>query len=216
MKLSAVATEAPRNIREHLLDTAEQLFGERGLACTSVREITAAAGANVAAINYYFGSREALIQALVARRMELLNTERFARLEAALSRAGAGVPDPEAILAALAAPAVRLCFEYPAFARLATQLRWDLDQAPWQDYRARQAPVAERFQAAFRAALPDLDEEEVTRRRHYVLGAIHQLWAHCPYPAEESPERLLGSFLAFYAAGLRAPAPVDASPTPAL
>ena len=71
-------TEA--GIREVLLDTAERLFAENGVAATSVRAITAAAGANVAAINYYFGSREALLRELISRRQAPLNAERLRRL----------------------------------------------------------------------------------------------------------------------------------------
>jgi AcrR family transcriptional regulator len=44
-----------------LLDAAKQLVGQRGYASTSVRELAAAAGANIGAVNYHFGSRENLL-----------------------------------------------------------------------------------------------------------------------------------------------------------
>jgi len=44
-----------------LLDAARQLVGERGYAGTSVRELAAAAGTNIGAVNYHFGSREKLL-----------------------------------------------------------------------------------------------------------------------------------------------------------
>jgi AcrR family transcriptional regulator len=44
-----------------LLEAAKQLVGERGYAGTSVRQLTAAAGANLGAVNYHFGSRENLL-----------------------------------------------------------------------------------------------------------------------------------------------------------
>ena len=54
--------------REHLLDVAEQLFGERGVASVSLREIRLASGArNTAAIQFHFGDREGLMDALIAR-----------------------------------------------------------------------------------------------------------------------------------------------------
>jgi AcrR family transcriptional regulator len=48
-----------------LLQAAKQLVGERGYARTSVRELAAAAGTNIAAVNYHFGSRERLLNQAV-------------------------------------------------------------------------------------------------------------------------------------------------------
>src|SRR5690554_6464267 len=50
-----------------LLDAAEELFSGRGFAGTSLRNITTRAGVNLAAVNYHFGSKKALIQAVFAR-----------------------------------------------------------------------------------------------------------------------------------------------------
>jgi len=52
------ATEA--NTRQRLLESARDLFAERGFAKTRNRDICAQAGANIAAVNYYFGSKENL------------------------------------------------------------------------------------------------------------------------------------------------------------
>ncbi len=56
--------------RNHLLDVAEQMFGERGVNGVSLREIRLASGArNTAAIQFHFGDREGLVHALTARHM---------------------------------------------------------------------------------------------------------------------------------------------------
>jgi AcrR family transcriptional regulator len=47
--------------KERLLRAARGCIAERGFATTSSRDIARAAGANVASINYHFGSKEALI-----------------------------------------------------------------------------------------------------------------------------------------------------------
>lgn len=52
---------------ERILDAAEQLFAEKGFAETSLRLITSKAGVNLAAVNYHFGSKKALIQAVFSR-----------------------------------------------------------------------------------------------------------------------------------------------------
>jgi AcrR family transcriptional regulator len=46
--------------RERLLDEAEELFAQRGYHAVSVREITKAAGSNLAAVNYHFGNKQNL------------------------------------------------------------------------------------------------------------------------------------------------------------
>jgi TetR/AcrR family transcriptional regulator, regulator of cefoperazone and chloramphenicol sensitivity len=46
--------------RHRLLDVAGQKFAEKGFDATNVREITEAAGMNVASVNYHFGSKEEL------------------------------------------------------------------------------------------------------------------------------------------------------------
>ena len=55
--------------KERILDAAERLFAERGFAATSLRSITAAAGVNLAAVNYHFRSKEALLEAVFTRRL---------------------------------------------------------------------------------------------------------------------------------------------------
>ena len=58
---------AQKDTVERILDAAEILFAERGFAETSLRTITSAAGVNLAAVNYHFGSKKALIQAVFVR-----------------------------------------------------------------------------------------------------------------------------------------------------
>ena len=52
---------------KRILDAAEQLFAEKGFAETSLRLITSKAGVNLAAVNYHFGSKKSLIQAVFVR-----------------------------------------------------------------------------------------------------------------------------------------------------
>ncbi|MFD3592718.1 TetR/AcrR family transcriptional regulator [Nocardia sp. NPDC058640] len=48
--------------REDLLEAAKQCLADRGYARTTVRDIVAASGTNLAAINYHFGTRDKLLQ----------------------------------------------------------------------------------------------------------------------------------------------------------
>ncbi|MHC4784968.1 MAG: TetR/AcrR family transcriptional regulator, partial [Planctomycetota bacterium] len=57
-----------------LLDAAEGLFSKRGYAAVGIREITDAAGVNIAAIKYHFGSKSELYLQTVRRAMERSET----------------------------------------------------------------------------------------------------------------------------------------------
>lgn len=60
--------------QQRLVDAARSCIGERGLAATTSRDITGAAGANLAAITYHFGSKDALVaEALLASLREWLS-----------------------------------------------------------------------------------------------------------------------------------------------
>src|SRR5438876_1103179 len=63
-----------------ILDTAEGLFMEHGFEATSLRQITTAAGVNLAAVNYHFGSKEELFQTVLTRRLDPMNQERMTLL----------------------------------------------------------------------------------------------------------------------------------------
>lgn len=63
-------TERAAPTRETLLDAAERLFAEKGYSGVGVRELAAAAGANLASIQYHFGSKRELYLATVTRAME--------------------------------------------------------------------------------------------------------------------------------------------------
>ncbi len=97
--------DLPSGTKEVILDAAEALFAEEGIEGASLRAITARAGVNLAAVNYHFQSKEGLVRAVFARRIEPLNRERIAlldRLEGA-----AAPPTVEGILGAFVGPVIR-------------------------------------------------------------------------------------------------------------
>ncbi|WP_216209683.1 TetR/AcrR family transcriptional regulator [Amycolatopsis aidingensis] len=61
-------------VREDLLSGAKRCLAERGYSRTTVRDIVAASGTNLAAINYHFGSKDALLyEAMVASTAEAVD-----------------------------------------------------------------------------------------------------------------------------------------------
>ncbi len=54
--------------RDHIIKKAVELIAEKGFEGTSIRDLAAKADVNVAMVNYYFGSKEKLFEALVEKR----------------------------------------------------------------------------------------------------------------------------------------------------
>uniref|UniRef100_A0A7C4AH07 TetR/AcrR family transcriptional regulator n=1 Tax=Fundidesulfovibrio putealis TaxID=270496 RepID=A0A7C4AH07_9BACT len=61
----------PNDTRTRILDAAIEAYLEKGVNATTVRDICARAKANVAAVNYHFGSKEALHAAVLEHSMDL-------------------------------------------------------------------------------------------------------------------------------------------------
>lgn len=54
--------------KDHILDVAERVFADVGYDGASTRMISGEAGVNMAMLNYYFGSKEGLLLAIIERR----------------------------------------------------------------------------------------------------------------------------------------------------
>ena len=161
--------------RDRVFLAAERLFALNGFQAVSVRDITAEAGVNLAAVNYHFGSKDGLLFEIFRHRSAELNRTR-ARLLHEATDAHGGKPPLRAILEALLAPPVR--WLDPAGERLiAVQfLIRARSEGTEQIREVLRTDVShlKRFADALRAARPDLPPEEVYWRLHFVLGLIHQ------------------------------------------
>ena len=90
-----------KNVKDRLLDTAEGLFCERGFKGTSIRDIAAAAGCNIASVNYYFGSKEGLYEEVWHRHLIPMRDSRIASINRVMSQAE-GRPNLEDLLRSFA------------------------------------------------------------------------------------------------------------------
>ena len=86
--------------RTRILDAAEELFMQHGFQGTSMRQLTSRAGVNLAAVNYHFGSKDALIEAVFRRRLDPMNAGRVAELDRLEKSAAGSTPSPERIIRA--------------------------------------------------------------------------------------------------------------------
>ena len=89
-----------QDTREKILDTAEALFMAYGYEGTSMRQITGEAGVNLAAVNYHFGTKEQLLQAVFKRRLDDLNEQRLRVLDELEAEAAGNPLKPSVIVQA--------------------------------------------------------------------------------------------------------------------
>ena len=75
------------DVREALLDTAEELYGTAGVDVVSLRSVAAAAGVAPAALSHHFPSKRALVEAVVLRRARPVGDAVRERLGALQGRA---------------------------------------------------------------------------------------------------------------------------------
>lgn len=207
--------------RKAILDAAERLFADLGFDGASLRMITARAGVNLAAVNYHFGSKEALLQAALARRIGPLNDERLKLLDAAEAAAENKRPAIEAVLTALVAPALRLSRDRRrggrVFMRLLGRVFNDPGEKLQRLFIEQFEAIGRRFKPAFGRALPDLPPVDAMWRLHFVIGVM----AHTMADTQKlkfisqgacdpnDTEEIIRQMVAFLAAGMRAPVPAN-------
>jgi len=200
--------------KQRLLDVTERLCAERGFEAVSVRDITGAAEANVAAVNYHFGSRENLISLVVTHRMGPVAKERLARLEVIEKKAAS----LEEILDAMVRPLANNgrksdlpeALRYQLLGRILMgqglifpeKVELDMEQARF------------RFARLLAKALPSVSSDDLTWRTHFITGGlIHLLMARETTIAEDAAalDATLGRFIRFAAAGLREGTPQEST-----
>jgi len=226
MSLRAVKPQQQKpqhETRTRILDAAEELFMLHGFEGTSMRLLTSRAGVNLAAVNYHFGSKDALIEALFRRKLDPMNTARIAELDRLESEGrapatGGRALEPEAIIRAFVGPSLRHMEDAKGGGRNFIRLLGRTYTEPTKPIRVLigqlYAPTMERYKAALERALPHMAREELVWRMHFMFGTLAytlaatdtvQLIAGCK-PEDRYDARLLEDRLtAFLAAGLGAP-----------
>jgi len=160
------------------MDAAEWLFADQGFEGTSIRGIVDAAKVNLAAIHYHFRSKEALLEAVLTRRITIINEVRLKRLEFAEASAAPRSASVEEIVRAFIAPTVEFAQRDKSGAtfvqlmsRMFTERRFSLT-----DFLGRKfGDTIGRFTGALLGALPHLPREVVLWRTFFAIGAMHQV-----------------------------------------
>jgi AcrR family transcriptional regulator len=161
--------------RERLLDVGEKLFAESGFSGVSLREIAKLAKANIAAVHYHFGSKEALFQSVFARCAEPVCRLTYQRLEAAEEWAGRE-EFLEQILKAHLVPTFRgpngTSDEVRNYNRLRAHIFVEDRAFAHRLFKKTYADLAARMIEALQRALPHLPPKELAWRFHILLANI--------------------------------------------
>lgn len=212
------ALKPQHETRTRIVDAAEELFMQHGFEGTSMRLLTSKAGVNLAAVNYHFGSKDALIEAVFRRRLDPMNAERIAELDRLEKSAAGSTPSPERIIRAFLRASLAMVGDAKGGGRNFTRLLGRAYTEPSKPIRSLigqlYAPAMERYKAVFERALPELPREELIWRMHFMFGTLAytlaatdtvQLIAGCK-PEDRYDAKLLEERLtAFLEAGLLAP-----------
>jgi AcrR family transcriptional regulator len=216
LKRSESATKA------QILDAAVRLFGERSFDTVSLRDITAAAKANLGAVNYHFGSKVNLIREVLKALASPINEQRIASLsEYEFSLKGAR-PDLETVIRILVEPFVRSArnkgsrgIYYPRLLMLARTLPGNLIGSFISD---QHDAMARHFIQAFGRAVPELEEEEGFWRYDFTIGAMLNIVgdSYRSYRLRrlsdgrcdtDDADRIIDELVTFVAAGMKGRAP---------
>jgi AcrR family transcriptional regulator len=166
--------DATPDMRERILDAAEDHFSRHGFWGVTIREVAQDAKVDTALLHYYFDTKRGMFDAVFARRAEIINRERIDSIDAYETAAGD----------AITAEGVINAFLQPILERAAQgDQRWhnyfaliaQVNNTPaWGGETMARTfdPVIHRLIRALRKALPDASEENLYWSYHFLSGAL--------------------------------------------
>ncbi len=196
--------------RVPLLDAAERLFAERGIATVSDRQVAEGAGnSNHSAVRYYFGGRTGLVEALLERHraaVEPAQQRMFAQSDSLLGDVRALVIPLTDSFAELPTPSWR--------ARFLQQALSDPTTTELMRAGTGRFPTSGRIVVSAAERLAHLDRGVVEARArltaHVVITACAEIEERAQVSGEPPPWRAAGTFLCDAVGGLLQ-APVTAA-----
>ncbi len=216
--MQAAVQDPVGETRERILDAAERLFARAGFDGSSMRQITQAAGVNVAAVNYHFGTKEELYAQVFVRRIVPINARRTELLDAAELRAR--TEGRELSLHEVFASFVRPVFEMAERAPSFLPLLARNVGAPPPFMRAvietQFRALVTRYSEVLRRTSPHLPARTLFWRMHFVIGATLHCASH-HFTIEQlssglcrtgDQEAMVQHLIDFAVAGMNGPAPL--------
>jgi AcrR family transcriptional regulator len=168
-----------------ILDAAECLFAEHGYAATSLRKIASAAGVNLAATHYYFGSKKGLLASVFHRCVQPINEERLFLLQQ-LTESDHPLTI-RSVLESFFAPLVEAVYKNHRVPVLIGRIYAEPESLTKPILEQEFGKIAARYQLAIAEVFPHLPTEELSWRFHFMIGSmIHLLQFNAPLGTESS------------------------------
>jgi len=201
--------------KQRILDAAEHFFARDGYHATSLRSITTEAEANLAAVNYHFGSKESLLEAIIDRRLRPLNQIRHAQLDTLLQKTeeAGTIPSCRDVLRTFVEPTLRLRKQGSGaenFVALVGRTLAEPQGIAMSIFMRHMEPLMLRLFQALSLSLPGVSRQVLFWRVHFVLGSLSHVMRcherHSIVPEDVnidmSVEEEVELFLDFAAAGM--------------
>lgn len=201
-----------------ILCAADQLFSEQGFTHTTLRQITELADVNLASVNYHFGSKKSLIQAVLQSYLDLI----IPVIEQNLDQL-AETPTCKQLLEAILKPLIMLNQSRVHNAKNFMVLvgrGYSESQGHLRRYIASEhGQTVQRIWQCFARALPHIGQQALFLRLHFTLGSLVFVLTSnqaleeisvADFNQIDSLETILDKFIQFAAQGLQA----DSSITP--
>jgi len=207
-------SDAKKDAHGRLLDAAEELFCERGFEGTSVRDIAASANCNIAAVNYYFGSKEKLYLEVWRRHLGTMRETRIAGIEKVMCQKGTE-PNLEDLLTSYADAFVQPLFDERTgdqFIKLMAREMVDKHLPQNIFVEEMVVPVMTALQQALMRICPGLSEVKARLSILSIVGQlVHTVCAKTMLEQSNNPavprfdlSELVQHIVQFSAAGIRA------------
>ncbi len=205
--------------KTRILDAAERLFMENGYAATSVRMITGAAGVPVALVNYHYGSKQGLMEAVYARALGNRGGSRVGYLDRLEAVAGGKPIAVDILVDAFLSSALRLTRKDSISGEVFKQLigRAFYEPGPGTEafFPSEYREAVDRYRQAFMRALPHLSQDDVVWRMYFFVGIVAYAMAgkdvmrmteNYSLADAGDPEAVMARLRPFVVAGFQAPA----------
>lgn len=170
--------------RQRILNTAAELYATVGYEAMSLRALTEAAGVNLAAVNYHFGSKKSLIVTLVRESITPMNNERVRMLGLIAEQYSRTTPPIEAIIDAYLRPLFQMAGaeqeQQVRFLRMIGRVLTEPEDF-WKRFEEGSSfcAVTAQFIQAVQQALPELERREVEWRFFFMVSTLIGSFIQC-------------------------------------
>ncbi len=167
-----------KSTKERILDATEQLVAEQGFDGVSLRDITTAAGVNVAAVNYHFGGKSKLYGKVQCRYINPVNEERIEILEKVVADGGGVREILEAFMRPFLTMVTRSKMSEQLFFKLMGRCIIDQNTSLSDEMIPLFQKMAEAYTRALAGALPEMPKELLLWRLHFSFGVMAHTLLH--------------------------------------